>query len=280
MKALLRAGMHRYLKHFAFRFGIAASLVAGLWFGWYYEKWGGENFEPNQLFFLLIVPAAICPIICCEYAERGFKNKITAGHSRIKIMLAETLLVLAESTLLFLAYTAGFAVRGYVRLSVLQAEGLWFTGVGFWLLIVSVGAMCFLISAAVKNRALAPILCILIIWQSYIVAEGLSMKLGVYTLPEEFDGVLSVENIDDVIKYNITGAKRAVMQAVHDIMPCGRLSQYSDMIYSLDPESGPPHISWLRYDMRKRAWLAPWSAGLTVIQFAAGYLIFKKKNIK
>lgn len=277
MSKLLSANMSRLFKSKVFllmTLGIFLfSAYVMIWAVYGDIKYDGGNSLEYRFYDLLplagLVLSAFCALfIGTERSDGTIRNKIVVGHTRRDIYFADTITC-------FVAATAFFAVWVLGGMIGIPHFGIWSMGIK--------SALCTLAAAYFSMIALTAIFSILAhLIQSKAVGAVAAMFLSILLIygGSYFYGSLGepemtydyVRVSEDNIEYGnqipnpnyVSGSKRAVYEVLSYVVPSGQQVRIADNYGEIE----------------QPAFMIACSVGVTVITAAAGYLLFRKKDLR
>lgn len=277
MNRLLCAGFARLKKDKVFWLGILfmAGYGAFIMFGNYMDsiKYGETLYIDNVFFSYAIIIGIVSAVFCClflgtEYSEGTIRNKLTVGHTRWHIYLANLVVCTAAGllmTLSFLITAAGigiplfgfFAAKPEIVLSYLA---------GTLLMVTAFTSVFTFLSMMIQNKAVAAVTVVMTVFVLLFTAIYLSSALN---SPEMYEGYSYTDDDGNVVEQEaqpnpsyVSGTKRNVYEALMDILPTGQSLQYASM--------SAVHL-----------WQLPaYSVLITIVTTGAGIIVFRKKDIK
>ncbi len=214
-----------------------------------------------------VVLSAFCSLyVGAEYSDGAVRNKLTVGHSRAAVYLANLMVCAAAGVLACLAYILpmlafGIPIMGMFTIPL--ASILWFTLCGF----IMTGAMCALytmIAMLNQNKAVVAVICIfaayfllfLGIYMNSRLAEPLMIPAREYVE----NGQIVVQEAMPNAGY-VPGAKRKVFEILYDLPGCQAVELLSEM------KACPVRLPLV-------------SLLAAAFSTAAGMAVFRKKDLK
>lgn len=201
------------------------------------------------------VSAVFCSLFLgVEYSDGAMRNKIIVGHKRTSVYFANLISNILASLFMCLSYILpsilfGIPLIGFSSPNI--SEFLQLTAGS----IVTVTALCSIftmIGMLIQNKAIAPVICILIVFLSMGVITEVQRMLN---QPEYYeDGTLNPNYL--------TGETREKYEFLYNALPAGQEIQYAGM--------KTDNIN----DM------CLYAAGITIITTGAGIFFFRRKDIK
>jgi ABC-type transport system involved in multi-copper enzyme maturation permease subunit len=272
MNKLLRANFARLKKDKVFWISAAFMFAAGI-FGVVQKYINDPTETPDQLFFIFpvligIVTAAFSSLyIGTEYSDGTIRNKLIVGHRRSTVYLSNFITCSAAGIFMSLSYLAAVAAFG------LPLLGLPRMNAGAAIILLSISFMMIIACAALftllcmlnQNKAVAAVVCILMIVTLLVVASLINSRLNApefynnYTITDSLGNAATkpVRNPD-----YLTGTKREIYQFFLDFLPTGQAIEISTQ--------STPHL-----------WQMPlYSLLIVLASTAGGVLCFHKKDLK
>lgn len=201
-----------------------------------------------------------------EYSDGVLRNKIIAGHKRWEIYLANQLFSMTVGAIVFLSFIVPHGIIMYFVAgpSVIPVGSL-FVLAGISLLAVfACSAVYNAVTMLRASKAASAVSCILLAVAMFILAMTLDARLEAKEYIEQYE--LTVDEVVEAVmmpnpKY-LSGTKRAVYQAVYDILPVGQILQV------------------LMLKVSRPVPLAAYSLALYAVVTSAGIAVFCKKDLK
>ncbi|MCM1174429.1 MAG: ABC transporter permease [Blautia sp.] len=223
----------------------------------------------NEMLFIHVVMAVFIPFfIGVEYSDGTIRNKITVGHTRENIYLANVLVCYAAGILQFLTYSV---VSGLSALFLIGPDSLtsmeqtlW--RIGYSLLIALAYTAVFSMIAMLDNnkaRAVVTELALAfvsVMLMTQIYADLQEPELTSRVVMEETGEMALEENIPNS-KY-LSGTKRTVYEWIDAFLP------EDQAMYVIDPEAA--------FSIKAPLCLL----GESAVLIAAGVYLFRRKDIK
>lgn len=292
MNKLLHAGLRRYFHSIIFWICLIASLLLGIFIATADKSYG--SFENTYVIAELLIYAVLISVsIGKEYSDGGFRNKIIAGHTKGEIYLSEWLISVSISLCLFIVCSVPFAVINSKEIfAEIATNYIIKIGVGMLLANVASMVISIVISMLISNKVIAPIINIFLILCLLVVSGQINGKLAqpkyeyLYEYNQEtgeYDEYLS----DEINSRYVGEPLRTVLQLSVSLSPEGQITEYEDILYLLnaypnyDEESG--ELSPAKCDVEDEKALNTfplYSACLIVLVTSAGYLLFRKKELR
>ncbi len=201
-----------------------------------------------------------------EYSDGSIRNKLSVGHTRSSVYLANLLLCFTATLSFALAALAG-------GLTGIPALGLWKLDISMLLLYLCLiillsaaySAIAAFISMLCSNKAAASVISILFILVLFVASSRLDARLQEPELTQNIiitaeDGMQWGEPVPNPLY--VSGSLRLVLQFLMLLLPTGQGQQ----------------IAYLNISQPVTALLC--SIGIAVIVTAAGMLLFQKKDIR
>ena len=264
MSKLIYANFFRLFKNRLFLFGIGFMFLAGcfLVFQQYRQAAGyGLKTDIENTFFVYtqmigVISAIFCSLFLhAEYGDGTVRNKIIAGHKRVAVYFANLVVNIAAPVMLCLPYMLaniiiGIPLIGNMDLPLVKVLTI---VCGSMISLIAICSVLTMVSLLVQTKAVAPVICILIIFLSMAFLNEVQRMLD---QPQYwYDGTLNTTSYVD-------GVERDVLQFIYDATPTGQEMQYS------------------RKDTDKALAMSAYAAGLTVITTGIGMFFFKRKDLR
>lgn len=279
MMKLLRAGFRRVFKSIIFWLGLCASLLMGVIVA--INTRACQYLDDAYIMpFFVIIAIVIALIIGTEYSDGSFRNKIAAGHSRGSIYFANLIVFLAFSLVATLLYLGIFALLMIGHTSTFPTYALIVSAVGFVLVTLSYTVILLSVSMMISQKAINAVVCILLVLATVFSVYIIDDTLGQW---EFIEIITHINGEDHVIrepnpKY-IGGTPRKILQNIKMLMPYGAVISYLEII---DPCFADYNITLeLQPEREAQLELLPISSFvLSLVAVAAGWLLFRKKELK
>ena len=273
MYKLLSAYFFRFVKNKVFWFELIAALVLSLYLC--LINYDAEyHIDLDQVFFTFyqflgfMAAVGVSLIVGSEYSDGTIRNKLAVGDTRVNLYFSNLLVSCAVSVLIVLIHTAVTGIVGSLLFGTFQMQlsQAVFAIACACLAAVSYTGICVFISMNCSNKAVAAVISLVLMLGLLYVGSALGAALREPKMT--YNGVTLTENgiqyFGDMIQNPayISGTKRMVYEFFYDLLPSGQISQ----LHSLD-------------FARAARW--PWfSVGLSVLMSAAGFVAFRRKDIK
>ena len=294
MSKLLRADFIRLFKSRIFWLGVI--FMVGLASVAMYTNWKDSHDFPdyyNPPDGLLLAGAAYLGIVIAvvlgifigtDYSHGTIRNKLSVGHSRIKMYFSNLIVCTAASMIMHIAYMAvviGASATGIVRKFDMQAGNIAALIVTSFFTVAALSAIFILVCMLISSRSAGVVTAIILSLALIMTSNTIYYRLleEEYTRPYSFtimtDSGEEIEVEQPSVKnpQYLTGAKRKVFEFFNDLLPNGQIMQFSDGASGKglgDDGEMPDHTA-----------LFPlYSLGLIAVTTAAGVLIFRKKDLK
>lgn len=244
MNNLLRANFTRMIKDKVFWFCVAGSILFGVFIcttAYHDMKKYGSLFAPDEFMFRIFMLSGIFAavfsslFIGTEYSDGTIRNKLVVGRTRTKIYLANFLTVAAANVLICFAFMLTTLVIGipmFGWLSLAPKTLLYFFAVGM-LMVVSISALCNLLSMLNQNKAFAAVISILLVVGAFVYTTYANSMLN---MPEVYEGYTfmdekgNIQNGEEMPNPNYPrGFRRDFFEFVMDFVPVGQGLQLSQL---------------------------------------------------
>lgn len=279
MMKLLRAGYRRVFKSIIFWLGLCASLLMGII--------SAINTRTCQYLddiyimpFFVIIAIVIALIIGTEHSDGSFRNKITAGHSKGNIYLANLIVFLVFSLIASLLYLGIFSLLMIGYISAFPTYALIVSALGFVLVSLSYTAILVSVSMMISQKAINAVVCILLVLATVFSIYVIDDMLG----HSEFIEITTIINGEEHAirepnpKY-IGGTPRTVLQNIEMLIPYGAMIEYSEIV---DPCFADYNMTLsLPAERVEQLKIMPiYSTIITVVVGLLGWALFRKKELK
>lgn len=279
MRKLLDAEIRRLFLSRVFRIvAFLSFLLAGaLQVLNYYQqvKYESERFFDAMVFFpfvimgfVLVIPVAL--FVGAEYSDGTLRNKIIAGHSKVKLYFTYLMVSELAAVLWLVAFWVGFTLVG---LPLLGTTFVWTpveiaSHIGIYLLtMLAYISIYLLILFASQNKTLTAVLGLILAIFLWFAAVAIHSRLSE---PPSYDDVqvtndYKVENIQRVKNPDyLTGDKRKTYELMERILPSGQSILLSGGYNSGTPDDTMPLFS----------------LAIVVVSSLGSIVLFKKKDMK
>ncbi len=302
MSKLLRAGFHRYTHSLLFWICMFICIGTGVFFG--FQTSNGDFDETYYRFLLFLNASLFSLIIGREFTEGMFRIKIAAGHSKGQIFLAEAILALAVTFLMYMIHTAIILMFNIKLFVYIDIKALPLVFIGVLLTTLAFTALFVFISCLISKRSIASVFCILLVIALYsanlTISKALSEpKTNEYMVRTELENgeyiwtPLSRPNpryVDEPV--------RGVLEWVENISPFGQFSFCGDIFEPMFmlpyiTETNRPYGTDIYDEFLKTGVYTPkadalqalrplpiYQIGLIFVLLGSGYIIFRKKDFK
>lgn len=279
MMKLLRAGFRRVFTNIISWLGLCASLLMGVI--------SAINTRTCQYLddiyimpFFVIIAIVIALIIGTEHSDGSFRNKITAGHSKGNIYLANLIVFLVFSLISSLLYLGIFALLMIGHISTFPTYALIASAVGFVLVTFSYTVILVSVSMMISQKAINAVVCIMLVlatvFSIYIIDDMLGQDefIEMETLINGAGQSIREENP----KY-VGGSLRTVLQNIEMVIPYGTMIEYTEIV---DPCFADYNITLsLPAERGEQLKIMPvYSTIVSVVVGLSGWSLFRKKELK
>lgn len=275
MTNLLRANVYRLRRTRVFWGGLAASAGFGAFMVYTrvsdYRRYG-TVFILDRIFFIFGIMAGfllsmvVSTTLGTEYSNGTIRNKLTVGHLRRDVYLANLISMTLTSWLYCAAYALAVTVLGVPFAGWLTVPGkvIGIAFVGIFILEAAFCAIYTAISMNCSHKAATAIICIMAFFAMMVASTYVYNMLE--APPELPLYELSIGGeIETVMEPNpryLEGAKRAVYEFLFDILPTGQSTQYFMLEFA--------------HPLR----MILCALGITAVSTGAGLLFFQRKDLK
>lgn len=280
MKKLLSANFSRLLHSklywlgMAFMFGLATFAVV--------SRYGeirdgiatsttGDGFVfLGGVYVGIVIAVFISMFIGTEYNDGTIRNKLTVGHSRLTVYVANLIVTVVASLAMHLVYIGVIFGGSMLFLDPFTVPArlyavLLLCGV---VTVVAMASLFQLIAMLISSKATGAIVSMIL---ALVLLFGAMTLISRLDSPEFFDGFTYSVELDEMVYVenivNVTyvdGLKRDVYQFLLDFFPSGQMIQFGNF------ETVPNDV--IKYPM--------YSLMLTLITTAAGVFVFRRKDLK
>ena len=229
---------------------------------------------PDDVFHILYQIMALAFAICIsmtvgtEYSDGVIRNKLIVGHTRRNIFFSTLLLHMVVSFLMMVLHGVVSYGLGYLLFGSFQAEFSHLIYIIFCSILANFVFVTLFISISmnVSNKAVTAVVTIVL----YIAILYLTSFIGARLSAEEMtydgiqilsDGTMQLGELIENPNY-VNGFTRTVYECIYDLIPTGQIIQMQSDTF----------VPCIRFPVL--------SAVLIVLNTAAGYLQFLKKDIK
>lgn len=224
---------------------------------------GGAN-------FLIFAAAAFVGIfIGTEYSDGTIRNKLSVGHIRFKVYLANFIVSAFANIMILLVYLLLSLGMGLIFL---DAPTLDFNQIAIFslsqmLAMTSFTAIIVLCAMLISNRAIG-VVTALVIW---LVMVSSAMSISARLMEREYifaptfseeTGEIEVEATSEKNPHYLTGTKRKVFEFLNNALPANQFNQVSD------------------HKSDNLGIMAVYSAVTIVLANGIGIVVFRKKDLK
>ena len=279
MRKLLSANFARLWRSKLFYLGIlavAADVAYTLSNNFHYKEiWGLTDLTATNLIFAgtYYLPLALAAFVSfylgTDYGDKTLRNKLIAGHGRVSIYLASLISCTVATLMIYVLGSAPVIAVGAPLLGGFSGRvGVLILQILCSLLsVVALASLLTLCGMLIQSKTVGVIVSVLLV---VALVFFVTPKLSQMLMEAETIGGWSYEDEDGNVhevpeqqnpKY-LTGASRAVVQFLHDLLPTGQLESFG--------EEPPKHL-W-RYPL--------YAALVTGAATAVGMVCFRRKDIK
>lgn len=226
-----------------------------------------RQFFEYAAFIGILAAEFISLFLGTEYSDGAIRNKITVGHSRLSIYLANLITGFAASLACMAGYMLSCLAVGAPLLG-------WFTKPAPLLLfaiagsVVMLAAFCAIFTFVTMNcskKSTSVVICLLGVFVLLIAAVYLNGRLEAPEFITGYELSVNGEIVEAIPEPNpdyLTGTKRAVYQFLYDLLPTGQSLQYTMLTFT-DP-----------------ARLMGLGLAVCAVFTGAGAALFKRKDLK
>ena len=235
-----------------------------------YENW--NLFFFNEMLFIGVALAIFISLyIGVEYSNGTIRNKLSAGHSRLHIYIANLLVCYAAGIIACITYSVTSAILGLILIGKETVAGLWKPGQGMIVMLfilMAYAAIFVLVSMSDMNTVRATVaslmLSFVILLAGLYVCQYLSMTATIERFTEVEDESGEIKTVVET-EYNaryLSGTKRKIYECAELLLPSGQVMYVAD--HGID------------YSVKQPICMFVVSAVCT----GAGIWIFRRKDIK
>ncbi|MDE6844356.1 MAG: ABC transporter permease [Lachnospiraceae bacterium] len=235
-----------------------------------YENW--NLFFFNEMLFIGVALAIFVSIyIGVEYSNGTIRNKLSVGHSRIHIYMANLLVCYAAGIIACITYSVTSLILGLALIGKETAAGLWKPAQGMLFvlfILMSYTAIFVLVSMSdmhtVRAAVVSLLLSLIILGAGLIVCQYLDMPeytVRLTTVVDESGGTKTIEETVYNSRY-LTGTKRKIYEGAELILPSAQVMYVAD--YGISYSVKQPICMF----------------GVSAVCTGAGIWIFRRKDIK
>lgn len=233
---------------------------------------GGNTLEYrfyDALPYAGLVLSAFCALfIGTEYSDGTMRNKIVVGHTRRDIYFADTITCFVAATVFFASWVLGGMVG-------IPHFGLWSAGIKSTLItlaaayfsMLALTAIFSILAHLIQSKAVGAVAAIFL--SIFIIYAGVYFygSLGEPEMTYEYvrmsaQGVEYGNEIPNPAY--VKGSMRTVYEVLSNVIPTGQQIRIADNYGEIE----------------QPAFMIACSVGVTVITAAAGYLLFRKKDLR
>lgn len=230
---MLSANLLRLEKSKALRVAVAVMAAIGVFeltMGYFAKGQGADVILDNRYAIFALLSGIVCSAFCAvfvgtEYSDGTLRNKITAGHSRWKIYLANLIACAVAGVWICLGYMVPVVAAGIPLLGFFQMELpalLHFTLCALLMTACLCGVFT-MISLLEENKATAAIICIFLAYFLLFLGIYLNNRLSEPRMipAQEYiqDGQILLQQASPNPNY-VDGVKRAIFEALYHLPGC------------------------------------------------------------
>lgn len=281
MNSLLKAALYRLKLQKLFWILLVASFICGVVFGII-------SVSENDLDGLFIAPLFLIMSIYVslsirqKYNDATIRNKVIVGHTKGTIFVAELIINACVCIVMMLTFIFPAFICCYSTLLSNTTRGKMLMALICLLLASVVYATVFtLISCLISQKAIGAILCILFVFAMAFGANRLEFFIfQVENITIEQTNELG-EIIGEEVRPNpsyIDGMTRKICVTVDSLIPNGQINNLMTYLRSTLNTTGNRESKIFNEEMLP--FYPIYSVGLTVVLSCAGWLAFRKKELK
>ena len=235
-----------------------------------YENW--NLFFFNEMLFIGVALAIFISLyIGVEYSNGTIRNKLSAGHSRLHIYIANLLTCYAAGIIACITYSVTSAILGLVLIGKETVGGLWKPAQGMIVvlfILMAYAAIFVLISMSDMNTVRATVVSLMlsfvILCAGLYVCQYLSMTATIERVTEVEDESGEIKTVVET-EYNaryLSGTKRKIYEWAELLLPSGQVMYVAD--------------HGINYSVKQPICML----GVAAVCTGAGIWIFRRKDIK
>lgn len=226
-----------------------------------------KQFFEYAAFIGILAAEFISLFLGTEYSDGAIRNKITVGHSRVSIYLANLITGFAASLMCMAGYMLSCLAVGAPLLGwfVKPAPLLLSAIFGSILMLAAFCAIFTFVAMNCSKKSTSVVICLLGVFALLLAAVYLNGRLDAPEFITGYEMSVNEEIVEAVPEPNpnyLTGAKREVYQFLYDLLSTGQSLQYT-MLNFTDP-----------------ARLMGLAAAVCAVFTAAGAALFRRKDLK
>lgn len=235
-----------------------------------YSNWN-LYFYNDMLFIGVALAIFVSVYIGVEYSNGTIRNKLSVGHSRVHIYIANLLVCYGAGLIACVTYGVTSLITGLVLIGKETVSGLWKPGQGAIIalfILMAYAAIFVLISMSdmntVRSTVVSLLLSIFIMCAGLIVCQYLEMPEYTVRLTTVEDESGEIKTVEETV-YNsryLYGTKRKIYECAELVLPSGQ------MMYIVDQGRD--------YSVKQPLCML----GVSAICTGAGIWIFRRKDIK
>lgn len=271
---LLSANFLRLKKSRLFWGALALSFGMGVGMALnYYQMSRYESITLEGAFFVFpmlcsLISAVFIPLFFGrEYSDRTIRNKVTAGHSRLRIYGANLIAGTAASLLFGAAYMAAVAVVGMPLIGPIKMDAKLAALVilGSLAAVAAFCALFTLIAMVCSRKTVSAVICILGTFILFAASIYMRSRLEAPEYYTDYsmtaDGTVVWGGVVANPQY-LSGAQRAVCEFVHDLLPSSQAVQYASQ------------------QTQDLCLMPLYSLAVIVLSTGAGTALFRRKDLR
>lgn len=281
MNKLLQAALYRLRIQKAFWILLGAALLCGIAFGAvsvFENEMDGTFVTP--LFLLMGIYVSLS--VGQEFHDATIRNKVIAGNTKGAIFVAELIINAFVCLIMMLLFLLPALICCYSRLLyAVPIEKILFSLLCFLLAGVLYAVIFTLISCLISQKAIASVLCVLLVFALTFCAYRLEFSIfqvESITLGQETDaGEIVSEEVIPNPAY-VGGVTRKIFVAADSIIPNGQVNNL--MTYLCSASDGRESSELQTFCEETLPYYPLYSIVWILVLSCVGWLVFRKKELK
>lgn len=276
MRKLLRANIFRLFRDKVFLISLALMIIAGIGLpvihyidncnnnsGWTPDT----GFLSCAFFVFILISIFTALFLGSEYSDGTMRNKLTVGHKRSSIYIANLIVCITAGIIMCLSYIIPYLCVSIPLLGAFDhsVKDIVMLVALVFALIIALAAIFTLVAMLCHNKAYTAAACILLAFAMLFAGIRIVSALNE---PEYYDGYSYTENgvtVSEDKERNpnyLSGTKRQVYEFLNDFTPGGQALQLANM------EAENPLL------------LVLYNGIIIVLATGCGMVLFKRKDLK
>lgn len=290
MSKLLRAGIRCYLHSIVFWICLLVSLCLGVLNGLRFQEYDSLD-EERIIAGFLIFTVLISISVGKKYHEGIVRNKVIIGYSRATIFFSELVIAALSTVLCFVLISTPVILTNLKKIECFTTTNAIKMIVGMLLINISVSVISCTICMIFSRKAVAPIICILLILCTFVLSNSISVRLEARKYEFYYEYNQETGEMDEFISKDINPRYideplRTALDIFTNAVPEGQIKEYMDLLkeangYSEYDYENEKHIPYKLSDEQiKVINTYPYYSLATIFIFSfVGLFVFKKKNL-